>query len=237
MSLEQKANRYIAKPDNVREVVFRNGVTEDIIKVMLYADQFIAEDTKKFTKFFDTGNQYMDFKKIWEFVRHKIRYVKDPDGDEWVQSPSLLWWKTKAGDCKSKSLFVASILKNMGVPYAYRFAAYKDDGVNGIGNLQSEISRLFTVPKTPVDVTHVYVIAYPGTEDEVIIDSVYNRFDSEHPFDYAIDFNPATKTFSRISGIHAVESESNLIATLLKVAAGIAGIYFISQYFENANTN
>jgi len=237
MNLREKADRYIGKPDNTKEVVFRSGVTEDIIKVILYADQFIAEDLKKFTKFFDSGNQYMDFKKIWEFVRYKIRYVMDPNGDEKVQLPSHLWHKTKAGDCKSKSLFTAALLKNMGVPYAYRFTAYKGGGVNGIGKLQDEVSRLFSVPKTPIDVTHVYVIAYPGTENEVIIDPVYEIFDSEHPFDYAIDFNPGTQTFSRIGNVLPASNGSSFFTNILKIAAGVAGIYFINKYFENANTD
>ena len=236
MNLKGLADRYMRKPDKTKEIVFRRGVTEDIIKVILYADRLIAEDTVRFAKFFESGNQYTGLKTLWEFVRYKIRYELDPVGDEKIQLPSYLW-KTKQGDCKSKSLFIGSVLKNLDIPYAYRFAAYQGAGVNGIGRLKDEISRLFSVPKTPLAVTHVYVVAYPGTQDEIIIDSVYDNFDAEYPFKYAIDYNPGTQTFNKIASIGEKPEKPPMPGNLFKIVAGIAGIYFINQYLKNANSN
>ena len=47
---ENLANKGIKPPDNVHEVMYKNGDTNDIIDTIKYADGLIKNDTKNFSK-------------------------------------------------------------------------------------------------------------------------------------------------------------------------------------------
>ncbi len=112
MNLKRIADQVMPRPDNVREVRFDQGDTKDIIQVILYANQFIGPHTKELSRYFKKRNDYQSCRKIWQFVKKNIRYRKDADGFENVKSPAKTWFD-KYGDCKSMSLLIGSLLKNL----------------------------------------------------------------------------------------------------------------------------
>lgn len=65
------------------------------------------------------NNHQKDFvnevKSIHEFVRDNIRYVKDINGVETVQTP-IKTLEFKQGDCDDKSTLAASLLESIGHP-------------------------------------------------------------------------------------------------------------------------
>lgn len=56
-----------------------------------------------------------EISEIFYFVRDRIRYVKDIDGVETLQTPDKTL-ELKAGDCDDKSILLASMLQAIGHP-------------------------------------------------------------------------------------------------------------------------
>lgn len=62
-----------------------------------------------------------EIKRLFNFVKNRIRYVKDIRGVETLHSPEVLL-KLKQGDCDDKSILLASLLESIG--YQTRFVAF-----------------------------------------------------------------------------------------------------------------
>lgn len=177
-------NTLMPSPNNKEYEVLYNFDTQDIVNNILIADARSYKETRLLANKFSKNDLY----KLWKFVKSNIRYKEDR-ANQIVQHPAKLW-KDKKGDCKSFSVFIGTILKNLGIPYTYRFVAYK-----------------------PGDVTHVYVVAtVDGTP--IILDAVHNKFNDEIPFHHGYDYKPTQNgnfTYSKISGT----GQSSIIQYLL----------------------
>lgn len=172
MNLKRLADRHIKKTSNREETIFENGDTEDIISVILRADGLAAPFTADFAPFIRGRSVKETAENAWSFVKTNIRYRKDRPGHERIKSPAKLW-EDKTGDCKSYSVFIASIFQNLGIRYVYRFAHYPN------GRLDK-------------DVNHVFPVALDENGQEIPTDAVADYFDYEEPYEYAIDYNPQT---------------------------------------------
>lgn len=172
------ANRTILPSEDNAQVMHRNGDTEDIISVILKADPLNGEFTKQFAPHLKGSSDYDSCKRLWQFVRTNIEYQKDKAGHEVIKSPGKTW-EDRYGDCKSMSNFIASCLKNLGIPYRYRFTSYDKDK----------------------EIGHVYVIAFLGSRI-VILDAVHHSFNAEVPFTYVEDYDPSgQKAYESIGAI------------------------------------
>lgn len=176
----------IQKPKGIFRVEHRNGNTSDIISTILKYENGICDYTKGFAKEQGIKRNKAGLHKLWHFVRFKINYKLDPEGWQIIQSPSVLYWGGK-GDCKSKSLFIISVLQNLKINYTIRFTSY--------------VAHNKTVK-------HVYVIAHLGNEN-IILDSVWHSFNSEKQFKHKKDIM-AKIAFIGTTGAGA----SSAIATL-----------------------
>lgn len=145
------------RPSNKMEEKHRRGNTRDIISVILYADGLSQEYTAPVAEMFVGANDKDTCYNVWKFIRDNIRYVPDSPGHEKIKSPAMLW-RDRKGDCKSFSIFAASILKNLDIPCYYRFVQYEGER----------------------DFTHVYVVA--GEKKQYILDAVHHTFDEEVPY-------------------------------------------------------
>lgn len=76
-------------------------------------------------------------KRIHEFVRDNIRYVKDVNGVETLQWPTHTLLTYKQGDCDDKSMLVASLLESVG--HKTRFIA--------VGPQKGKFSHVFVQTK------------------------------------------------------------------------------------------
>jgi hypothetical protein len=117
----------------------------------------------EFSKSFRGRNSKETCKKIFDYIKNNFTYVAD-GGEQIIKLPSALL-KKKVGDCKSYSLFTASILENLKIPYKFVYTSYNSN----------------PIPQ------HVYVI----TEDGCIIDAVYGIFNKEKKptYRYTQDMN------------------------------------------------
>jgi len=165
---------------------------------MLEADKYIQADTSEFATYFSPTRSGL--RDIWSFVKSNITYQEDPPKMEAIKSPAMLW-DIRVGDCKSFTLFTASILKNLGVPYRYRFAQYRGH-------------------RYP---THVYLVATLDGQD-IIMDSVHHSFDSEEIYEYAHDYDHITKAKRVVEYRLGSLPASNNIG--LYIIAGLGLYYF-----------
>lgn len=111
-------------------------------------------------------------RNLWNFLYSHVQYTKDNPLREQLRTPLRTWKDRKAGvDCDCYSIFISSVLTNLGIPHAMRIAAY-----NG-GEYQ-----------------HVYVVVPTGQQSTVdsgqyiTIDPVVDAFDKEASFTKKKDF-------------------------------------------------
>jgi hypothetical protein len=122
-ALEHIANSTIAKPLFTREVRFSDGDTMDIVAVIKEANKVCEHDTQLFAPSLKGESELKTLSNIWNFVKKNIRYQLDPIGIQWVKTPARTW-ADGFSDCKSRSLFQASLIKNLKLNGYYRFASY-----------------------------------------------------------------------------------------------------------------
>ena len=115
-----------------------------------------TEQMKDFAQKFKGASEQETCKKIFDYIKNNFVYVADGD-EQIIKLPSALLRK-KVGDCKSYSLFTASILANLGIPYQLVYASYNNN----------------PIPH------HVYV----QTNNGCIIDVVYGKFNQEKKAKY-----------------------------------------------------
>ncbi len=168
------------------QIRYPDGLTVDIIETVLYADTKAAWYTQLFAPTLRKKTLLETCKNIWQFVKTQIPYRLDPEGHQWIKSPGRLW-QDKAGDCKSFSLFTGSCLRNLGIPYGYRFASY------------SSISQ---------QPTHVYVYVPLAGGGEIILDSVWTGpFNTQKAYTFKQD-----KLMSRIAYLGGVGTAAKKVA-------------------------
>lgn len=170
----------IKKPQSGDDRYFGDVNTKGIIDVVLYADPRSGEYTREFAKTLKAAKLFDTCKNIYEFVKSQIPYVLDKQGYQWIKSPGRLWAE-KAGDCKSFSVFIASCLKNLGIPYGYRFASYDK------------------ADPTP---THVYIYVPVGNK-ELILDAVWSGpFNTQKQYEHKQDYPMAKTSYLGTAGKH-----------------------------------
>lgn len=187
--------RYIQPSRNEAVQIKGNYRTDDIVSVVLATDKTAWQNTAELSKHI----QYTSIKdvcsQIWYFLKNNIKYQEDTPGQQLVKTPSALW-NDRKGDCKSYSIFTASILRNLGIPYSYRFVS-------------------FSGTETP---THVYVVAHDGTQP-IIIDAVWSSFNSQKQYTFKKDYRMEVSE----PGLYAVSGIGKLKLPTVK-KAGVLNI-------------
>lgn len=186
---------------DLRKKSFR---TNDIIKLVQEVVKTDVDDTEVLARRFTPDAAGL--KAIFNFVDDSFRYREDPAGSQWVQTPSYLW-NTRVGDCKSYTVFISSILQNIGIPHLIRYTAY--------GGSQFR---------------HVYPVALLGGK-EIPLDVVWKkqeggRFGAEKRYSKKKDF--------RVEGLYKLGNTGGLFDeravigqmenTLAEIQAASAGI-------------
>lgn len=173
----------IASPTMKSQVFIKDGNTSDIMNVILNVikNYNISAETKEFSKGFKAT--YKDMERLYWFVKDNVEYREDPTGFQWIRTPARTWHDRNEGlDCKSFTVFMVSVFQNLGLPYIVRFASYS---------------------KSPTP-THVYPLVKIGNR-WVIMDAVWDKFDSEKSFTHKKDFK-----MSEIAVLSGVKSPASI---------------------------
>ncbi|MEA2036854.1 MAG: transglutaminase-like domain-containing protein [Nanoarchaeota archaeon] len=93
---------------------------DDFYKYIRPYDPTIKQIADKIATISCDGNQVCQAKAIYYFVRNNIEYVPDPLRYEYVEDPKETL-STKAADCESGTILLASLLGAIGVDYELVF--------------------------------------------------------------------------------------------------------------------
>ncbi len=161
-------NATIRKNANVYHTV---AFIPKVVQETLYQTKALAEQLNQ-------NNIYETCKIIWHFVYEHINYKKDATGYEQIRSPARAWHDRFNGvDCDCYSVFISSILSNLGIPHILRITKYHRDYFQ-------HIYPVVQAPPQPSPTGR-------ETKTEIVIDCVTDRFNYEVPFskkkDYPMD--------------------------------------------------
>lgn len=185
------AKRTITGAKNELQTFYHRASTDDIISIIEHADSLSKPYTTQFTaelKARHGNNPDAILRDVWTLLK-SLRYKAD-DGHQKIKSPAQLI-ADGTGDCKSYSVFIGSVLKNLGIKYVYRYADYDRDN----------------------DVNHVYIIAHPYNSKPIVIDAVHTQYNREAPgANYMFDIDPDNpkqrKEGRGIAGISAISNNA-----------------------------
>jgi len=135
-----------------------SGTNAQLQKLIEDAVPVAVAQTKNIARQFKGASEEQTAKNIFSFLLNKITYRADGQHQK-VKLPSALL-RERVGDCKSYALFTAAILTNLNIPYSFIYASYSNS-------------------KTP---EHIYV----QTQNGIIIDAVWKKFNSEKPANHKI---------------------------------------------------
>ncbi len=176
--------------------------TTDIVDVVQDLVNGYAHETEQFAKQFSRDKAGL--KRLFNWVYRNFRYQEDPAGAQLVQTPAHLN-HTRVGDCKSFTIFISSVLQNMGIDHKIRYAGY---GTR--------------------DYRHVYPVAVLNKR-EIPLDVVWKvqeggHFAGEKPYTKKKDYNvqglfqlgstSSADMFSQIGGIDWNQPEDVILGQL-----------------------
>ena len=145
--------------------VRKNASLEDTIAFIPKVVRQHVDQTRTIAAKLKGRSTYDSCSNIWHFVYEHIQYEKDENGFEQIRSPARAWHDRRAGvDCDCYSVFISSILLNLGIPHILRITQYRKPYFQ-----------------------HIYPVV-PAPSGEIIIDCVANEFDYEVPYTAKKDF-------------------------------------------------
>ncbi|MGL6121680.1 MAG: hypothetical protein ACRC1W_01325 [Shewanella sp.] len=142
-----------------------DGDVFDTLKQMKKIVNKTLLQTKSISKLLKGSTPEATCRNVWEFLYHHVQYTKDHPLREQLRTPARMWKDRATGvDCDCYSVFISSVLANLGIVHSFRMAGY--DG----------------------EYQHVYVVVPKNgksTSDRgsyYVIDPVVNQFNYEAPF-------------------------------------------------------
>ena len=149
-----------------------NGNVIDTISRMKKIVNDYQGQTKRIAQRLKGSTREATARNIWSFLYNHVQYKIDNPEREQLRTPVRTWNDRREGvDCDCYSIFISSVLTNLGIPHAFRIAKYEGD------------------------YQHVYVIVpRTGTDyaNYITIDPVVNRFNYEVPPSKVKDFTMKT---------------------------------------------
>jgi hypothetical protein len=147
---------------NFKKVLVSDQSTNDIVNGIVNTLDLYHDEYNKISRHFIGKNVRETAKNVWLFLKNNVPYKIENGNFQTLRSPSAILSMPMGADCKSYSLYTAGIFESanflgyLKVPFAFRFASYKNNS------------------KEP---GHVFVVLYPGTNKEIWIDPVLDKFD------------------------------------------------------------
>ncbi|PKQ66446.1 hypothetical protein [Raineya orbicola] len=193
------------------EVIEKYANLSDTIDLMQKAIAESIPQTARISKVLKGKDIYETCKNIWHFVYKHIAYRRDEKGKEQVRTALRTWQDRHKGvDCDCYTVFICSILCNLGIANSFRIAKYNKN----------------------VGFQHVYpIVPYENARGYIVIDCVLDKFDKEHPFIEKKDYKITMENLGFITedrkGYDYVPDNEFLngeigVVPILAVGAGIA---------------
>jgi hypothetical protein len=187
-------------PDGTDERVQHDGNVEDTVLWCGWVVKKYYRDTEKLASYLKgkSKDEKDLYKNIFDFCYNHIQYHLDRNGVEELRRPAVSWRDRKYGvDCDDFTMFIASILYNLGKPFEFRITKYNRP------NYQ-----------------HIYLIVPVGNGSHITIDPVLDTFNYEKPYSHKKDFNmKALNLPGRQTGL---AGPGNNIGIPIEILAGLS---------------
>lgn len=141
-----------------KTLVTRFQNTEDLSRAITASHKENLKYARKIAPYFRGSNNYQTGKNIHNFLRQYVPYQVEPGSSQTTKTLPRMLNDANQGlgsDCKHYSVFSATILDALGIPFVYRLAGY--------------------VSNTP---QHIYTVIKDGSK-EILLDAVLPQYDYE----------------------------------------------------------
>ena len=168
-------------PDTHTRVIYRGeGMTDDIFARIRADIPEAISQTKVFSRcLYDACGRDAEIllRELYSFLVDNVRLCIDPIGVQYVKKPAALVHDSdRRADCKSYSIFIASVLANLNIPFRFKFCSWKPYDKN---------------------VRHVFIEAHP--DDGVrrrVLDVNLKRYNTEKLPNYNNRYIDMTQIYS-----------------------------------------
>lgn len=169
------------------ETTITNGDQKKTLQVMRDWVQKHKHQTAKIAQRLKGGHLVNTLSNLFDFLYNHVQYTLDVDGREQLRTPLRTWADRARGvDCDCYSIFISSVLHNLGIPHAFRMTKYSADW------------------------QHVYVVvpkdgkqsSLRNRNNYFVVDPVTDRFNYEVPFKDKHDL------FMEITGLAGLGAEA-----------------------------
>ena len=205
---------------NTETTLIDDQSVNDIIKAIQSAQKFYAKDYEKIYPYFVGRDPIDTARNIWEFLKHNIDYVIEPDSLQTIKSPAAIIATGKRGlggnDCKNFALFTAGCLN-----------AYRDNELKDF-DLYFRFASYNDYEDTP---QHVFVVMVIDNK-EIWVDAVLDKFNEHRQPSYYIDKKIKPMALVALSGMRRLGDDTG--------GGGYEGGYDYSQdpgYDPSADTS
>lgn len=156
-------------PKGTNERVQNDGDVNDTVLWCGYVVKTYHGDTTKLAEYLQQKSKDRKdlFRNIFDFCYNHIQYHLDRKGVEELRRPAVTWHDRKYGvDCDDFTMFIASILYNLDIPFEFRITKYNRP------NYQ-----------------HIYLIVPVEKGTHITIDPVLDTFNYEKPYSHKKDYD------------------------------------------------
>lgn len=203
-----------------KEKTVKNGDQKDTLAVMEKLVKANQHQTKRIADKLKGNNLINTLSNLWHFLYEHVQYTLDKDGVEQLRTPLRTWSDRAAGvDCDCYSIFISSVLTNLGIPHAFRMTKYSGDW------------------------QHVYVVVpKDGKQTSLqahatyfVVDPVKDQFNAEHPYSLKFDrfMNIPINTLSGM-GATTCETKEALVEYEDVAAIERAGMFVTEKVLDDA---
>lgn len=153
-------NSYFPKTEGDFVTVKKGATLDDTMSLIKEVIETTLDDTKKIAQHLLGASVLLTSKKIWNFCFSHFQYKKDEERKEQVRRPARSWWDRMTGiDCDCLTVFIGSVLTNLGIPFIMRKTRYE-----------------------ALNFEHIYPVAISPEGQEIIMDCVVHQFNYEVPY-------------------------------------------------------
>ncbi|WPP49626.1 transglutaminase-like domain-containing protein [Catalinimonas niigatensis] len=124
-------DKYFPRPKGLRQIIVKEGGSVE--ETVALCQKVVAEtlsETKQIAPLLQGKTYEETARNIWQFIVTHIQYTLDNRASdvgavERVRTPARTWHDRKNGsDCEDYSIFISSVLTNLGIPHSFRITKY-----------------------------------------------------------------------------------------------------------------
>jgi len=181
---------------NTETTLIDDQSVDDIIKAIQSAQKFYAKDYEKIYPYFVGRDPIDTARNIWDFLKHNVDYVIEPDSLQTIKSPAAIIATGKRGlggnDCKNYALFTGGLL-----------SAYRDNELKDF-ELYFRFASYSEYEDTP---QHVFVVMVINKK-EIWVDAVLDKFNEHREPSYYIDKKIKPMALVALSGMRRLGDDT-----------------------------